>query len=79
MQVCLLHTEKMAPVPTSLTVLKDYGPETIFTIDGSDSAFGTVLILDGEPEVVAAYLRPYDGVWVSNNPASGEWQVFHVR
>lgn len=77
MQVILLVEGRFGPVPDDITVVQEFGDETVVRDDG---AFidGVAMFLTGAPEAFNRWLRPFDGFWTSNNPLSGAWRVQHV-
>lgn len=79
MIICILHTANMAPVPNTLKVVEDYGSESVVSGVGRVLATGDVLVLDGTPEAIKDYLRPYGDVWTSSCPAAGAWEIVRVK
>ena len=78
MQAVILIEKRLLPIPDRLTVIQDFGYEYVHSEDGS-IIDGTVMMLDGATQVFSEWLSPFDGFWVSSNPAGGEWRVGHIK
>jgi hypothetical protein len=83
MQLCLLVTEEMRPIPDGVRVIQDYGPETLvpgnWVNETNPVTKGYSMHLEAERGVFVEWLRPFDGIWKSDCPASGQWEVVHIK
>lgn len=83
MELCLLVTQQMYPIPDGLETIRNYGTETVIveSTDGSEprQIQGDSVHLSGDSEIFIKWLQPFSGVWISNSPASGDWYVVHVK
>lgn len=78
MNTCLLVEAKMLPVPSTITVIQDFGLETVRDHEGHTTR-GYVMYLTGEASAFCDWLRPFAGFWTSSNPMLGDWKIMHVR
>lgn len=75
MRLILLVERHMNPVPNELTVLQDYGSETV--VYGSSpwcAAHGEALFLEGLPLDFFEWLSKHGPVWTTKNPMTGPWE-----
>lgn len=86
MRAILLVEEKFGPVPPDIRVVQEFGDEMIVTdVEEKDgrrvpvTVHGVSMFLEGPEEAFVRWLKPFDGVWKSNNPMMGKWHVVHVN
>lgn len=79
MHLCVLIESHFGPIPDGITIEQKFGSEVIVDEDGKCLAEGSSMLLSGEPELFTNWLRSFTGVWISDNPAFGEWRVVHVK
>ncbi len=82
--IMLLTAEVLAlgPIPESITIEDSFGQEEILDpiADGVVTlASGEGVLIDGMPTDIKEWLRPLEGVWITNNPAMGQWYVAHIK
>ena len=80
MQLSLLVTEQMEPVPEEIRVLEDWGSVSVKYSEGVDT--GTHMMLEAEASDFIAWLSPFDGVWITTpgtSPIQQQFTVVHVR
>jgi tagatose-1,6-bisphosphate aldolase len=78
MTLIMIVERKMTPIPSGITVMDSYGSEAVVK-DGVLKASGTAMLLSGDAETFKNWLRPFDGVWLSDNPSTGIWKVQHIK
>jgi hypothetical protein len=80
MQLHLLVTSQMEPIPPGVTVLADFG-ELALHVDGPEpDPDGRHVAVEAPTEAIVAWLAPFDGVWVGNGqPAQQDFTVRHIR
>jgi hypothetical protein len=84
MRVCMLMQEEFLPLPVGVRELANFGHEQL-TVNNEDAAMppiglsGTVSVVEGLPEDMANWLRDQVGIWVTDNPMLGAWQMVHVK
>jgi hypothetical protein len=81
MKIILLVEPKMCPIPKGVKTLRNFGMETVIPDVANEhvgATDGQACLLEAEPKVFQDWLRPFDGVWTSNNPMVG-WQISHIR
>ena len=81
MQLHLVVTTKMFPIPAAIKVLADFGDIFLHT---DEAAFATVggkhMVVEGPSKAISAWLAPFDGVWVGKGqPAQQEFEVLHIK
>lgn len=75
--IFVLIEPKMLPVPATLEV---EGQCTESVVDeGLRVHEGITATVRGRVADIQAWLRPFDGVWVSECPAAGVWHVAYVK
>lgn len=79
MQMCLLVEDKMLPIPSNITVNENYGRDSVVDYETERRVFGDVCIVTAEPEAIKDWLRPFDGIWKTNSPMAGHWEVVHIK
>lgn len=81
-RMIMLVEEKFGPVPSGIRVVQEFGDETVVVESktGSKPEFvhGTSMFLEGPTQAFVDWLKPFDGVWTTNNPMVGTWKVVHV-
>lgn len=85
MELYLLVTSAMMPIPTGIEVVKDYGHECVIP-DLPDvqealrtQVSGQSMHLSADPQKFVDWLRPYDGIYVCDNLMRSDWQIVHIR
>ena len=78
MQVILLVEAKFGPVPPDIRVVQKFGDECVLT-DDKKVVEGVSMFLEGDKGAFVRWLKPFDGVWLSDNPALGIWRVYHIN
>lgn len=87
MYMIILVENGMNPVPENLNVVQNYGDERLFVdppkhiheLANTKVVTGQAMLITGEPEAFQEWLKPFPGVWISNNPMMGDWRVVHVK
>ena len=79
MKTILLVQNSMLPVPPTISVLNNWGRETVLLGEREDFAAGDVMLLDGEPQAFVEWLSPFDAVWTSTSPMMGRWSAMHIK
>lgn len=77
MDIIMLLQPQHYPIPEGIEVLV-YGNESVID-ENRTWHHGQSAHLSGDRKVIANWLRPFDGVWVSENPMLGGWHVVHVK
>lgn len=77
MQIIMLLRPEHHPVPANISVYV-FGSETIRSSDGR-CHYGESALVEAPPEVLHAWLKPFDSVWISDNPLVGDWRIVHVK
>lgn len=77
MRLIMLVQSEHRPIPESIRA-QEFGTESIKT-EGGDFIIGASAFLEGPEEAFVEWLRPFDGVWVTDNPAMGRWAVVHIK
>lgn len=78
MNLYMLVQDIHLPVPPTIKVVHNFGSEHVRADDGR-SYRGDSMILSGDKEAFAEWLKQFDGVWISDNPMLGDWYVVHVK
>lgn len=80
MELCLIVTHQMNPIPDGLNVVRDYGRETVI-VEGAEhhQIAGVSMHLEGPKEIFIKWLQQFTGVWITNSPGSGAWYVVHIK
>lgn len=81
MRLNILVTEAMIPLPANVECVQKYGKETIIQGSGVSAQFttGIAMLVDADEKALVDWLKPFDGIWISNNPSSGQWDVVHIQ
>lgn len=66
-----------APIPSNINIICDYGDEIIVYENRKIS--GTVTVLEGSEEAFIDWLKSFDGVWITESPMTGRWEVVHIK
>jgi hypothetical protein len=79
MRIALLVEGKMHDIPDDVKVIANYGDVSIPAAQGGKQ-HGDHMIVDGEPEAIKRWLRPYAEVWVGQGqPAEERFEVMHIK
>jgi hypothetical protein len=78
MIICILLEDKMKPIPPEVDCTI-FGDERIVDGDGNILAWGDSASISGDSDIIAEWLKPFDGIWTSNNPMMGDWKIVHVK
>lgn len=86
MELVLLVTSEMTPVPEGIEVVKSYGDEGIIPAKhaGFDDAManqvrGHSMHLRGDKSAFIEWLKHFNGVWTCDSPGTGAWYVVHIK
>ena len=79
MNLIMLVEPNHRPIPSDITVVQDFGRESIIGDDGDLLAVGDAVYMQGDTGNFAKWLKQFDGVWTTNNPMAGKWNVVHVK
>ena len=83
MNLILLVTKSMLPIPEDIHVIQDYGHESIihegakFPYDTTDG--NSMLLQSHDDTAFVKWLAPFAGVWSCTNPMVGDWSVRHIK
>lgn len=78
MQLIMLKTKEI-PDPPKDVEIQEFGNERIIEPSTGKSVEGISVYVSGPSQSIADWLRPFDGIWISDNPMLGKWQVVHVK
>jgi len=79
MQIHLLVEDKIRPIPEDVKVLFDWDTVSIITAD-KNGASGSHMMVEGTPESIKNWLRPFDGVWVGvGAPQLQQFEIKHIK
>jgi hypothetical protein len=79
MKVILLATSELKPIPETIDVVKNFGYEIVIDEANHEEVAGDVVLVKGEEKDFIKWLKPFKGFWTTNNPASGQWEVVHIK
>lgn len=80
MQLVLLVEPRMTPIPGEITVLRDFGRESVIYGNGPrHTAVGDSMILEGASEDFRRWLSAHSPVWTSKTPVVGMWELLHLK
>jgi hypothetical protein len=78
MQLVLLVTKEMLPIPPDVRIVEDWGSIAVHTED-SRSIIGNHMMLDGCANTIKDWLVSFDGVWLGEGaPMEQQFSVFHI-
>ena len=79
--IIVLIEPNMLPVPDTISVVQEFGSETIRYEEQNKQRFsrGTVAVVSGAAEDLRLWLKQYRGVWTTNSPLLGTWQFKFVE
>ena len=76
MRMHLLIEEKMEPVPNNVSVVEVWD-EGLFVV--GPNIIGKHAMVEGDPEAIKDWLRPFDGVWFGKGlPMMQHFEVGHI-
>ena len=78
MDICLLLTNELGNIPSTIEVVQGFGTERIVDSSGNTLASGSVVFLSGAESDFIEWLKDKN-VWQSNNPMIGGWRVMHIK
>ena len=77
MQIALLVTDKMHPIPKTVEILFDWGYVGITTNTG-DYVDGDHMAIEGTESDIVNWLKPFSGMWRQKPGTSPMMQQFEV-
>lgn len=87
MELMLLVTGAMQPIPQNIEVIKNYGMESVVPGDPNHQHLkdlenkidGEAVHLKGLESNFIAWLKDFDGVWITENIGIGNWRAVHIK
>jgi len=80
MQICLLLTKNIEPIPDTIKIEAEYGPVYVVDNKGKGLTDGIHVCLSGEKQDFISWLGKYDGVWVGEgSPMLQKFKVMHIK
>jgi len=76
MQISMLVEYYMKPMPTDITIVQNYGLETVFRKDKPSSS-GECMLLEGSKTAFINWLKPFNRIWIGNGLVG--FQVMHIK
>ncbi|MET0980264.1 MAG: hypothetical protein ABWX90_03350 [Candidatus Saccharimonadales bacterium] len=55
------------------------GMEETATPRECERIYGESAFVSGDEEAFKEWLKPFDGIWICNNPMVGNWKVVHIK
>ena len=80
MQLCIIVEQHMFPIPSDITVVRNFGFERV--VDGDTGAFkvdGISMLLDAPQEAIVKWLSSKGDVYITNAPGTMTWQVASIK
>lgn len=84
MQLYLLVTPNMLPLPSEIKEIEVFKPNLDIVITQGNKPEGIVsgrsCIVEGSEEDIIKWLSPYEGVWLGQGiPQEESFQVYHIK
>jgi len=86
MDIIMLVQPEHLPIPESIKIIDIFGEESLMVKGESENNItkmvkisGKSMYLGGPQAAFTECLKPFDGIWISSNPALGDWEVVHVK
>lgn len=80
MQICLLLTENIEPIPDTIKIEAEYGPVYVVDDKGKGLVSGSHMLLSGDKQAFIDWLVKYDAVWVGEgSPMLQKFKVMHIK